>query len=778
MFAFVHLLLSAVASVEAGLGACPSLDGEYSWQSPSNAPSTWSECELYGGDKAVWVAGTGNVYIANSKFTGFTASSALVFGVTGYVSLFEVDLKDFRCGSGGDIFAVKVGAALELLAERCRFSNFTNEGLIYASDNVPRFGGGARYLLTLYDVTATDVLGVSSEALIDAGFDSFYFENLAVRNAHAHHLVTFTSGAAGIPVIRRLNLTNVTTVAGLCSDRMTSYFVIDGGILQDSEDDTESHGTTFYDGVTFVATEDYTGCAVKPNGEMALIGCLVRGFKVGIRVMESGAKFLVCGTVFDGCRLAIEARQGIAEIVGCYFAGYEQNAIVSMAGGKDGDALYFVIRGCVFSGGEGADISFKQYIKVVDCCSASQHNLAQNFEFGEVVYEGQNCAKEVSSSPEGCSSECGGLAAVNTSLCDGGMFTARPTWARTATSIAPRREATTELTRATVSEVPVSSAVETPSVAIPASPTPSVAISDSPTAASASRPFVLTEPLIGTSILTDSTVVQPTSVFSATPSLAASAELIATNSFLSSLAFLATGAFRASATLSASVVFPVTKEFLATSPFAASAQFPASLVFPASAQFAASVAFAASAQFSASLVFTASAQFAASLAFPASAQVLASLAFPASAQFRASRSATPLESWFSRHGTLLVPVEPAPPEQDSGGLGTGGAVGIGVAGVIAIAALLTLLLFLKRRKQKPEEPEGTVSTETTLEAEEDDGRYISEYGLSDGVRPVDHNGDAEDLPRVDGPEGDYHSDMENASEHNPEELGDGAVDSD
>jgi hypothetical protein len=130
---------------------------------------------------------------------------------------------------------------------------------------------------------------------------------------------------------------------------------------------------------------------------------------------------------------------------------------------------------------------------------------------------------------------------------------------------------------------------------------------------------------------------------------------------------------------------------------------------------------------------------------------------------------------------LFVPaaVPPGGPnEQGSGGLGAGGAVGIGVGSLAALAALL-LLLFLKRKKKKPdEEPEATIESEATTTVDEDD-MYISEYGLSDGGRPIDEDEDVEDLPQVAASAGDYNSDMQNASEHNPdEEFGDGIFDPD
>jgi hypothetical protein len=92
-----------------------------------------------------------------------------------------------------------------------------------------------------------------------------------------------------------------------------------------------------------------------------------------------------------------------------------------------------------------------------------------------------------------------------------------------------------------------------------------------------------------------------------------------------------------------------------------------------------------------------------------------------------------------------------------------------VGGLAALAALL-LLLFLKKRKP-PDEVLEVVESETTLESTVvDSEEYISEYGLSDGVQPMDEDDDQEDLPQLCDGSGAYNSQSENVSEHNPEEL--------
>jgi hypothetical protein len=85
----------------------------------------------------------------------------------------------------------------------------------------------------------------------------------------------------------------------------------------------------------------------------------------------------------------------------------------------------------------------------------------------------------------------------------------------------------------------------------------------------------------------------------------------------------------------------------------------------------------------------------------------------------------------------------------------------------AIAALLLLLLLLKKKAPVPEQVEETAGSDSAA-LDEVDG-YISEYGLSDNVRPMDDE-DQEDLPQegasADGGDGE----LENASEINPDDF--------
>jgi hypothetical protein len=106
-------------------------------------------------------------------------------------------------------------------------------------------------------------------------------------------------------------------------------------------------------------------------------------------------------------------------------------------------------------------------------------------------------------------------------------------------------------------------------------------------------------------------------------------------------------------------------------------------------------------------------------------------------------------------------------EQVSGQALSGGAIGGGLSGLAALAALL-LLLFLKRKKKEPEQVEETVETGSNT-VDEDDA-YISEYGLSDGVQPVDADQDDEDLPQAMPEEPSEGSDRAALSERSPDDF--------
>jgi hypothetical protein len=90
--------------------------------------------------------------------------------------------------------------------------------------------------------------------------------------------------------------------------------------------------------------------------------------------------------------------------------------------------------------------------------------------------------------------------------------------------------------------------------------------------------------------------------------------------------------------------------------------------------------------------------------------------------------------------------------------------------LVALAGLLMLLFVWKKRKRDPDIPIDQETTEDTTATLDDVGNYISEYGLSDGIVPMD--GDemsAEAGPLPDEP-GSIGSREENCSEHNPEDL--------
>jgi hypothetical protein len=99
-----------------------------------------------------------------------------------------------------------------------------------------------------------------------------------------------------------------------------------------------------------------------------------------------------------------------------------------------------------------------------------------------------------------------------------------------------------------------------------------------------------------------------------------------------------------------------------------------------------------------------------------------------------------------------------------------------VSGLAALAALV--LLFLLKRKKKGVEPVAeTVETVSTT-VDEDDA-YVSEYGLSDAVQPLEDVEGGEDLPRANGQQGNSEGgEMEALSERNPDEFNEAERDPD
>jgi hypothetical protein len=76
-------------------------------------------------------------------------------------------------------------------------------------------------------------------------------------------------------------LTDVTASGGLFPGIPQSYFVTDGGILENSEDYATNYGTIFYERIRFVARPNYTGHALSQNGRFAMLGCSVSGCSGG-----------------------------------------------------------------------------------------------------------------------------------------------------------------------------------------------------------------------------------------------------------------------------------------------------------------------------------------------------------------------------------------------------------------------------------------------------------------------------------------------------------------
>jgi hypothetical protein len=370
----------------------------------------------------------------------------------------------------------------------------------------------------------------------------------------------------------------------------------------------------------------------------------------------------------------------------------------------------------------------------------------------------------------------------------------------------------------TVSDTPEPSLSGTPeptvsdsqvqSSAATTTPQPSISFSPKPTpTGTASSFFELTMAVLRTPFLADSSLSPQTRAFSATPPCSFTGAFLRSDGIETSgrigrsAATLGTELVEATQNLdssdspSASPVFEVTRSLTETNAVSPTAPFQDTVILlptPAFAEtelFTPTTAFAVTAKVSGSLPFKRTETFSISLDLKGSAGVAnsdpfgksftftVSNIFTPSVPFTASELFTPSAPFTASATIVRVPIIPGAAEQIAGGLGSGGAIGAGVAGVAVIAALLLLLLFVKKKRHQKESNELVEqTTQDTFTNERVE--YISEYGLSDNVLSTDDLEGQEDLPREVSDAGIYNSDAMNASEHNPDELDDGALDPD
>jgi hypothetical protein len=204
--------------------------------------------------------------------------------------------------------------------------------------------------------------------------------------------------------------------------------------------------------------------------------------------------------------------------------------------------------------------------------------------------------------------------------------------------------------------------------------------------------------------------------------------------------------------------------------FAATAAFTSSVVFDASAAFSESSVFSSSLSFPKSSIFAETKALFPTSHFSASVAFSFSSTFTLSATFGPSAPFTPSAPLVRPIRSVVVPIVPNVAEQISNGLGSGASIGVGLGGLAAIAALLLLLFLLKRRKKQIPDEAGEMIDERTVDTLTEHDEYISEYGLSNDMGPMEDDEGGEDLPHSMGDDGMYASGVENASEHNPDEL--------
>lgn len=90
---------------------------------------------------------------------------------------------------------------------------------------------------------------------------------------------------------------------------------------------------------------------------------------------------------------------------------------------------------------------------------------------------------------------------------------------------------------------------------------------------------------------------------------------------------------------------------------------------------------------------------------------------------------------------------------------------------MAALAVLLLLLLLKKKKKPPSEDAMEADEEVTMTTTiDDDVEFVSEYGLSEGMKISESDDGPLDLPNSGGGDVTFASDAENGSEYNPDDL--------
>jgi hypothetical protein len=665
MFSTIFLLICTSLQLKViPFGNCP--DSNTNPQIPQDIRG----CTI-SGDTTLQISGNGNIIIQDSIFVGF-AQTVLKLNPSGYILL--AGLKFNGLNQYGS-YAIVLIAATECMVRNSEFTDFTNAGVINSIDT----GDGSKKMLTLYDLTIQDVKQADDLGIIRSSFDYLYGEGLTFISCSGAGAFQFPWNDGQVPVFSQLLMDSCNYKWGISYGLQTSYFVISGGTLINTQDSFASHARMYYEGVNFTATNGFTKDAIVSNGAISVIGCSFSGYHVAITHIMTNILSLFCASTFEKCGKCVYLQQESVLFMNCIFKSYTSAAIHSLNGKEE-----FQVKNCLFISDVAPAIINEKTMKITGSCFSQNGETIRQIS-GAILIVGDGCCFKQAQSQAinggtvtgstgfNCDTGCIEISVNQVlSVCNGYAFSPRPTPLPTRTAIVPWKPDKTNAlipikTQSLVQETTTLKTISpvactdqfTLNPTLSHSPFPS--FSQSPQATPSDlftasewlpptfsfikssllppNPCIFsTSPFFSTSSFIQTLGFKPTMTFSHFSSFSSTSPFIGSNSFQPSVTFQGTSGLRSTFGFSESHVLNSTKSFLHSTIFSSSPIFTVSNAFTESDQLISLDIFTTSVEFVSSHSLIKSNSFDPSNDFTISNGIISSNEFSVSKSFAFSAS--------------------------------------------------------------------------------------------------------------------------------------------
>jgi hypothetical protein len=155
-------------------------------------------------------------------------------------------------------------------------------------------------------------------------------------------------------------------------------FVVEGGLLNDSDLFYRSYVSIYMEDVKFVGGPGQERIGMTTNGGVSLLRCTFQGMSEGILLTASSSRNLICSSIFQDCVTSIQKDVEHAAVVDCRFDGYEVAALDVTQGGSSAGAQLEVVQ-CAFLS-EGVVAIRLIGWATVNSCVCSSFFFFQNFD--------------------------------------------------------------------------------------------------------------------------------------------------------------------------------------------------------------------------------------------------------------------------------------------------------------------------------------------------------------------------------------------------------------